>query len=709
MPGRISDHRKRARTMRRDAHTLWGALSAAVLFTAALTAKSVADFTRTGPAIRAQIEAHYFGYAVYAVGRLAAAALVIAAVLAILGAAVKEAALPGGRRPWLSGFVAGAAGIAIGTGVAFAWALVHEPSTLVASWLYDVGHLVRWWFWIPKGVLGPLLAASVALAGTCAVVWAGRSVGWRPTMALAALIAAGVAVVLLVHSARAGVAASAGSIAREGRPNILIIASDTLRADRLGIAGYARNLTPTIDGLARRGTWLAETYVPIARTAPSITTILTGAWPRRHGVTTNFIRDEQRILPVRALPEVLRAAGYRTAAVGDWAASDLGKIAFGFDVLRVAPDQWNIKYLLRQGPKDLRLFLALFTHNSLGRMLLPEIYYLAGRPLTRDVGRMARRLIDELRAEGQPFFLFTFIATTHAPFGTEYPYYTMFSGPDYKGRSKFCMTEVFSPEAIAKRQAQGREAFDVQQIVDLYDAGVRRFDDEVRAILEHLEDRGLIDNTIVVVLSDHGTDLFERGTWGQGNTVIGEDPSNRIPLVIAGPGVPTRTVRATVRSVDIAPTIVELAGIEPGVLGADGQSLAAYLDGRDKGDRAAYMATGAWLARVAGMADDHVRVPPLIELLEIPDQESGTIALSEKARAMIEAARDRAVRWGRWKLVRIPAVGGPRYALYDRVRPEDGDQAERHPEVAQCLRRALDLWVADPAAAPMALECKGEA
>ena len=76
--------------MRRGMRTLWGTLSAAVLFTAALTAKSVADFTRTGPAIRAQIEAHYFGYAVYAVGRLAAASLVITAVLAILGAAASR-------------------------------------------------------------------------------------------------------------------------------------------------------------------------------------------------------------------------------------------------------------------------------------------------------------------------------------------------------------------------------------------------------------------------------------------------------------------------------------------------------------------------------------------------------------------------------------------------------------------------------------------
>ncbi len=686
-----------------------GAVVSAAVFSAALTAKSIIDFTRTGPAIRAEIEAHYLGYAIYAVGRLALVAFAIALCLAMLGLAVKEALVPARRRPWLAGGLAGATGIVVGTGLAFAWTLAHEPSTIVASWLYDVGHLVRWWFWIPKATLAPLTvaAALIALAGVVGV--SVRRLGWQPTLALGA-IAAGVTVAVMVVRLQIGPSAEAApERAAAGhdaaRPNIVVIASDTLRADRLGIAGYHRNLTPAIDALAERGAWFSQVYVPIARTAPSVTTLLTGAWPRRHGVTTNFIRDERRRLPVRTLPQVLRAAGYRTAAVGDWAASDLGKIRFGFDILRVAPDQWNLKHLLRQGPKDLRLFVSLFTHNAIGRTFLPEIYYLAGRPLTGNVGRMARRTIDELAASGKPFFLMMFVATTHLPFGSEFPYYMLYSGAEYRGRSKFSMTGVFTPEAIAKRQAQGREAFDVQQIVNLYDGAVRRFDDEVRVIVRHLEARGLLDHTIVVVLSDHGTDLFERGTWGQGNTLLGEDPSNRIPLVIAGTGVAARVVDATVRGIDIAPTLLELAGIDPRMLGGDGRSLVGYLRGDEEEDRAAFMATGAWLARVVGMAEDHLRVPPLIELLEIPDRESGTIAVSEEGLRLIEAARDRAVRWGRWKLVRIPTVAGPRYMLFDRESPGSGDVTGRRPEMARCLRDAIDAWTRWSDGIPIRPDC----
>ena len=63
-------------------------------------------------------------------------------------------------------------------------------------------------------------------------------------------------------------------------------------------------------------------------------------------------------------------------------------------------DQWNIKFLLRQGPKDLRMFLSLFTQNAFGKALLPEIYYLGGIPLTEEVGRDTRRMIGTLSISG---------------------------------------------------------------------------------------------------------------------------------------------------------------------------------------------------------------------------------------------------------------------------------------------------------------------
>ena len=686
--------------MMRMKRLLLECLVSSILFVGLLATKSLIDYSRTGPAIRQQIEAHYSGFAAASVLVLASAAFVIAFVLALAGRLIAEAWLPDRSRRTPFGIAAGLLGIGMGSGLAFAWTLQERPGLIVASWLYDVRRLVDAWFLVGRtevlvaaGMLAALLAVSLAR-----LAWQGWHKGQAIGAALPVLVAS-VMVLVVLDPLETEPLRDAGAKARQqvgsGRPlNIVMIGSDTLRADRLGIMGYARNLTPNIDAIARQGAWFSGMYVPIGRTAPSMAALLTGTWPRHNGVTSNFIPDAARDLPVTALPAVLASHGYATAAVGDWAASDLGKIRFGFQHLETAPDQWNIRYLISQGPKDLRLYLSLFTQNAWARYLLPQIYYLAGRPLTTEVGRQARGMIDRLADKGRPFFLFTFIATTHPPFSVEFPYYMKYSGPDYHGRSKFSMTDVFTPEAIAKAQQKGAKSFDVQQIVDLYDGCVVRFDDEVKRILDFMDSRGLLENTIVIIFSDHGTDLFEKGTWGQGNSVLGKDPSNHIPFVILDPeGRLKGRIDATARSVDIAPTLLDLVGIDPGELDADGRSLLPMVAGMESQPRAAYLATGAWLARVKGMAEDHLEVPPLMDLLEIRDYDSGTISLSDEGARLIEQARDRAIRWDHWKLVRIPLKEGKvRYALYDLSTVDDVDVTERFPSVFACLREALDRW-----------------
>jgi arylsulfatase A-like enzyme len=161
-----------------------------------------------------------------------------------------------------------------------------------------------------------------------------------------------------------------------------MIGSDTLREDRLGVAGYHRKLTPALDALADRGTWFENCYVPCGRTAPSLLSMLTGTWPHTHGVRDNFVEDKETCLQVPALAQLLGERGYRTAAISDWCGADLGKFNLGFQEKDLPGDSWNLRYLLRQGPKDLRLFLSLFLRNRLGKRVVPEIYYIGGVPIT---------------------------------------------------------------------------------------------------------------------------------------------------------------------------------------------------------------------------------------------------------------------------------------------------------------------------------------
>ena len=133
------------------------------------------------------------------------------------------------------------------------------------------------------------------------------------------------------------------------------------------------------------------------------------------------------------------------------------------------------------------MFLSLFTQNAFGKAFLPEIYYLGGIPLTEEVGRDTRRMIGKLAQDDAPFFLVSFMATTHPPFTSKYPYYSLYSDPEYRGESKFIMAKLRDPWEIIRAQAEPKSKFDLEQVIDLYDGCVRNFDDEVGRILAYLD------------------------------------------------------------------------------------------------------------------------------------------------------------------------------------------------------------------------------
>jgi len=482
---------------------------------------------------------------------------------------------------------------------------------------------------------------------------------------------------------------------RDGKPNILLIGSDTLRADRLGALGYHRSLTPNIDALGERGALFANCYVPCARTAPSLVSLLTGTWPHTHRIRDNFVTDAETRLNVATLPRLLKPLGYHSAALSDWCGADMGKLSFGFDYTDLPEDQWNLKYLIRQGPKDLRLFISLFVHNRLGRLLLPELYYLGGVPLTSQIGERARRLVSRLATMPEPFFLNVFYSTTHPPFASEWPWYSRFTDPAYDGESKFAMAKLTYPFEIIRRQGAPKEEFDLDQIIDLYDGCVAQFDDEVGKMLGHLEACGLADNTIVVVYSDHGMEFFEHDTWGQGNSAVG-DFSPRIPLVIRDPRKPARgKIDNVVRSIDLAPTLLELVGA-PFDSRMDGVSLVAcFAEQRSCPQLDAFNETGIWIADIPGLPEKHLRYPNLLELMEVPDRASGTLAIKAQYQGITLAAKDRMIRHGRWKLVYQPLDSGFLLRLFDlEADPAcQTDISDLRPEIRDELWSRLQVFL----------------
>jgi arylsulfatase A-like enzyme/GT2 family glycosyltransferase len=673
----------------------------AALASLLLLGSSLATFSRTGPNLREEILTHYSRYTLLALLRLTFWSWLLFTLMAGAGSVLYAAwAIGSGSEVSQAGlFLASLAGIAWVLALQFCRHLLYLPASICASLNILPSRLYGLWKMLSPGRLDALIAVSLAAA---LALYAGASVRllevWR-VAELAALWGAA----LFYAGIHAWVSWQreprpiSGIRAHDGPPNIVMIGSDTLRADRIGALGYARKITPNLDALASRGTLFGQCYVPCARTAPSLLSLLTGMWPHHHGVRDNFIADDETDLRVPDLPTLLRQHGYATAAVSDWCGADLKKFPFGFDYVDMPDDQWNIKYLIRQGPKNLRLILSLFTHNRFGKMFLPELYYLAGVPMTTELGQQGRRVLNALAQGGKPFLLQLFYSTTHPPFGVEYPYYTKLADPGYSGESKFAMSRLTEPFEIIRRQGQPKEEFDLDQILDLYDSCVMRFDTEVGHMLAHLEQSGLADNTIVVIYSDHGMEFFEHNTWGQGNSAIG-DFSPRVPLIIADPAMNAGAVPSVVRSIDLMPTLLERAGL-PTPPNLDGVSLVPLMNGDAAPPLAAFNETGIWIADIPGLPERHLRYPDLLELLEVPDRDSGALAVKPEYGAVTILAKDRMIRSDRWKLVYQPLADGHVLRLFDTETDPDceRDIAALEPEVTARLWVRLEDWMAqDP-------------
>ncbi|MFZ1547288.1 MAG: sulfatase-like hydrolase/transferase, partial [Candidatus Nitrotoga sp.] len=606
------------------------ALSVAGVGSMVLLAKSLMDFSQTGPRIQQEVLTHFWRYSLFALARLSVWAFSIMLYTGSAGVLLYYMLTVSLDSEWSSGIASLAAvlGILGAIMLQFIRMLRFNPGLLVASMHYRISRFYGLWRWMTSERIYLIQFACISASLLLLIA---ASLQLNKLNQMADLIALWAAVLFFSGTItwaawlpEARPPRRTSERAADAPPNILMIGSDTLRADRLGKLGYQRTLTPNIDQLAELGVLFANCYVPCARTAPSMVSLLTGTWPHTHGIRDNFVTDAETRLKVDALPQLLKPLGYRTAALSDWCGADMGKFSFGFDYTDLPEDQWNLKYFIRQGPKDLRLFVSLFTHNRLGRLLLPEIYYLGGVPLTTQLGRRARHLVSRLADCPNPFFLNVFYSTTHPPFASEWPWYMRFANLDYSGESKFAMAKLTDPFDIIRRQGEPKEEFDLDQIIDLYDGCVAQFDNEVGRMLQHLESSGLAGNTIVVVYSDHGMEFFEHDTWGQGNSAVG-DFSPRIPLLIRDPHKPTnKKVEQVVRSIDLAPTLLELVGAKPAA-NMDGVSLAACFSQHDHCPQLdAFNETGVWITDIPGLPDKHLHYPDLLELIAVPNRESGT-------------------------------------------------------------------------------------
>jgi arylsulfatase A-like enzyme len=506
--------------------------------------------------------------------------------------------------------------------------------------------------------LQPLSPRRPVVAG--ASVLLGLSVGlgiWLlPRRRRAWLVPAGVAVLVL------GAVGATGGIggrtpgpdrhdggATDDAPNVVVVLIDTLRADHLGAYGYDRPTSPNIDRFAAEGTLFERAFSQSTWTKPAMASFFTGRYPSQH--QTNLERSrlpETEVL----LPEVLGHVGYRTAVFSGnpWVTPE-----YGFDQ---GVDHFHSVY----DDRFARVTLYMRTLKRVSkavdgrRRVYNRVKNLIDRaPSTteRDVqlADAFLRWLDGL--DERPFFAHVHLMSPHHPYDPPPPYDRFVPDPTHRPVTVYPRKSYFFFD-----EGEPLDAAALADMVARYDGSILFVDEIVGRILAGLDGRGLRDETLVVLTSDHGEEFYDHRNWGHGQSVY--DELARIPLLVRHPRTfpAGARVERPVMLVDVMPTILELAGAGP-LDGLPGRSLLTRPDAPEASDEA------------------------LVELIYRYGWASALVRGQEKVVRMVRGEDDRTTLYD---LVTDPGE--------QRPRPADGSEL---PERMQAVRAWADEHRSAPA------------
>jgi hypothetical protein len=434
-------------------------------------------------------------------------------------------------------------------------------------------------------------------------------------------------------------------VPRSTKPNILILAADSLRPD------YITPIrTPNIQAMLRRSTAWTNTFVHIPRTFPSWSEILSGDFETRTGIRTMFPSPEERRFEHLSLLKHFHAAGYRSFVVSDYAGDIFPRFSTG----------------ISETTAPIFTFRSLIEENIIRTQ--PWLYgALTWRPVTRlfpvlrefsdlaDPEWLTQDLIEKFPEDKsyQPFIGFAFYSVTHFPYAVPFPDYRTENFGYYRGPYK-----DGKPPLVGEKEITNEG---VQQTRALYGGGVHAFDREVGEIWKTLQLQGLIDNTIIVIIADHGENLYERaGDTGHGDHLIGNE-SLSIPFIVFDPTGTLALGERTglVQSVDILPTLMDVAGI-PVPPNLDGRSMA---DPTAPTRPAVFAESGMWFADTNQeiLKGRRIPYPDILHIGTVDDTHGDQIVLQNQIRPLVYTAKHHMAFDGNVKVIYEPTPAGARW------------------------------------------------
>ena len=444
-----------------------------------------------------------------------------------------------------------------------------------------------------------------------------------------------------------------GSVAfANDSPNLLIIQTDEHNFRTLGC--YRETLppeqaliwgneavveTPAIDSLAKRGTICTSFYATSPVCTPSRASFFSGLFPHQTGSPQN---DRPLNNDIVTFAEVLRRDGYATGYAGKWHLDGSGKPQwapkrkFGFSDNRFMFNRGHWKHfeLTEQGPR-------VATHDKQGK---PAYGLGDANSKTFSTDWLTDRAIDFIRDHAaKPFCYHLSLPDPHGPNTVRKPYDEMYRDMAIRPPMSFSYAKD-NP-----KWASGGKNVSLKfnpSLMSLYFGMVRCIDDNVKRLLETLDELGISENTIVVFTSDHGDLCYEHGRLNKGNPY---EASAKIPMIVSAPGrtPPGTRVDVALGTVDFAPTILSLMG-KPMSERMEGRDASTLLMGHSVpnwNDIAVLRAASSKPSWVAAVSDRYKLIisvadePWLFDLQEDPDELKNHIDKEENAHVIGQFAR----------------------------------------------------------------------
>ena len=292
---------------------------------------------------------------------------------------------------------------------------------------------------------------------------------------------------------------------KELRPNVVLLLIDTVNAEHLGCWGYHRNTSPHIDSLASAGTRYENCQAQAPWTLPGMTTILTGLSEKSHGCNRYGGFSHGLDPEVPTLATILSENGYNTAMF-----INNGYLGHDFGLNRNYDNFW---------------------------MGTDSIDY---ADVTMDT---VLNYMSALETD-QPFLLTVHLFDPHLPYDPPAPFDTVFKSTGASGQTEWPSMDFCDIQAV------------IDHMCALYDSELLWTDSQLERLFGFLRDNGLSENTIVILVADHGEEFMEHGDWGHAHNLYQQ--SLHVPLIITGPGIPSGYVEeANVGQFDVLPTILD--------------------------------------------------------------------------------------------------------------------------------------------------------